>query len=158
MPRKKTVHRKPAAPSHEWNERTAENVWYMKMCGATTPRIADVLGLTVDQVNNHYSHELSTAKLSANAEVMKTAYLMAVSGKSPALTIFWLKTQCGLRETTRHEVVNIDSRIVDVITEWRQETDSVGDEAYNGLVSRLAALQPPPDDGVPEYAKEDVGA
>lgn len=34
-----------------------------------------------------------------NAKVAETAYKLAVSGDCPAATFFWLKTQCGWRET-----------------------------------------------------------
>jgi hypothetical protein len=30
--------------------------------------------------------------------VMQTAFKMAVSGKTPAMTMFWLKTQAGWKE------------------------------------------------------------
>lgn len=41
---------------------------------------------------------LAGAKDLARGRVIGTAYRMAVSGESPAMTIFYLKTQCGWRE------------------------------------------------------------
>lgn len=40
----------------------------------------------------------------ANMAVSKTAYSMAVSGKVPAMTMFWLKCRARWKETTHHEV------------------------------------------------------
>ena len=33
-----------------------------------------------------------------------TAFQMANSGKFPVMTIFWLKTRCGWKETKAHEL------------------------------------------------------
>ena len=41
---------------------------------------------------------LAGGKDLARGRVIGTAYRMAVSGESPAMTIFYLKTQCGWRE------------------------------------------------------------
>jgi len=44
---------------------------------------------------------LDTAHIEATATVAQTAYNLAKSGKCPVMTMFWLKTQAGWRETSR---------------------------------------------------------
>ena len=45
--------------------------------------------------------EYREGQADANAKVANRAYLMAISGDSPAMTIFWLKTRMRWRETDR---------------------------------------------------------
>lgn len=46
---------------------------------------------------------LKKGREDANRKVLETAHRMAVSGKHPAMTIFWLKARMGWRETQRLE-------------------------------------------------------
>ena len=54
----------------------------------------------------HCADELREGKAEAKAKVANRAYKMAISGDSPAMTMFWLKTQCGWRETSHHDVTS----------------------------------------------------
>lgn len=66
--------------------------------GCTRLEIASVIGRPakeLDKIDDKIRAWAETAK----AAVKETAYKMAVSGKWPALTIFYLKTRCGWRET-----------------------------------------------------------
>lgn len=46
-----------------------------------------------------FDAEIKSWSERAKANVKRTAYEMATSGKCPAMTIFYLKTRCGWRET-----------------------------------------------------------
>jgi hypothetical protein len=68
----------------------------------------DILaGLPIDDtktLRKHFREELDTAYAKANARVVQTAFKQATSGKSPAMTMFWLKTRMGWKETEVREV------------------------------------------------------
>ena len=51
-----------------------------------------------------------TAQTRANARVAQTAHEMAVSGKFPAMTIFYLKTRLRWRETDRLEITDPEAK------------------------------------------------
>lgn len=59
--------------------------------------------ISADTLKKYFSEELDEGKAGAAAEVARTAYRMAVSGEAPAMTMFWLKTQLGWRETQHLE-------------------------------------------------------
>jgi hypothetical protein len=67
--------------------------------GANLEQIAHVLNITpvtLDRIlvrQPEVKDALEKGRASAAGNVMKTAYQMAVSGKIPAMTIFWLKTR-----------------------------------------------------------------
>lgn len=60
--------------------------------------IALIKGVCVETLHKYAGEALKRGKAKAKAQIMQGAYKMALSGKHPALTIFWLKTQCGWRE------------------------------------------------------------
>jgi len=70
--------------------------------------IARVLGVSEKTVQRHYANELEMGDTLAIADVAQTAYEMAVSGKYPVMTIFYLKTRAQWRETTRVELTGED--------------------------------------------------
>lgn len=63
-----------------------------------------------DTLRKHFPDELREGKAETRTKVARTAYQMAVSGETPAMTMFWLKTQCGWRETDRHELTGADGK------------------------------------------------
>lgn len=65
---------------------------------STQKDVATIMGMSDRTLAKHYAEELRTAKASANAKVAGVLYQQAVSGKSLAATIFWLKAQAGWRE------------------------------------------------------------
>lgn len=80
-------------------------------------QIASVLGIskaTLERLaaENDHDNEIYEAiekgRAEASQNIRNTAYRMAISGLEPAMTIFWLKTQEGWRETTRFEHTGAD--------------------------------------------------
>jgi hypothetical protein len=66
--------------------------------------IAQIKEMSDDTLKKYAGAQLSRGKAKAKAAVSQTAYRMAVSGKYPAMTMFWLKTQAGWRENRTHEI------------------------------------------------------
>jgi|GEM_PF-1095190 len=60
--------------------------------------IALVKGMCLDTLKKYADEYLQRGRAKAKAQVMQTAYKMATSGKTPAMTMFWLKTRAGWRE------------------------------------------------------------
>lgn len=60
--------------------------------------IALTKNMCLDTLKKYADDHLQRGKAKAKAQVMQSAYKMAMSGKHPAMTMFWLKTQCGWRE------------------------------------------------------------
>jgi transcriptional regulator with XRE-family HTH domain len=68
------------------------------MGGIPQQEIAGALGISSVTLRKYFRGELDTAYVMANAKVVQTAFEMAVSGKTPAMTIFWLKARMGWSE------------------------------------------------------------
>lgn len=68
------------------------------MGGIKQEDIAKALGISPPTLRKHFRDELDVAYLRANAKVVQSAYEQAVSGKSTAMTIFWLKARMGWSE------------------------------------------------------------
>lgn len=61
--------------------------------------ITTAVGLrSVKTLRRHFREELDRGVIEARAKVSQTAFQMAVSGKYPAMTMFWLKSNCGWRD------------------------------------------------------------
>lgn len=73
------------------------------MGGFPHEEIADTLGISDETLRKHYREELDHGMTKANARVVQTAFQQATSGKSPAMTMFWLKTRLGWKETQKVE-------------------------------------------------------
>lgn len=129
-PRKKSTNyasrRKPRPPGnregrHIPNDETRAIVRAMSMSGYGQQDVSVVLQIDEKTLRKHYRKELDLAALQANTLVGNTAFMMATGGGPPRLdaegrniggdwrqavpsmTIFWMKTRMGFRETTRHE-------------------------------------------------------
>jgi len=66
--------------------------------GMSDKDIANVVGLSESTLQRHCREPLEQGRAKAKSQVSQTAFQMAVSGKQPAMTMFWLKTQCRWRE------------------------------------------------------------
>ncbi len=61
-------------------------------------KIAAVLGIDRTTLRKFFPRELDTSPIKATARVRQTHFEMAISGRCPAATFFWLKTRAGWRE------------------------------------------------------------
>jgi len=70
----------------------------MSAFGIRQQEIADVIGVSAKTLRRHFRKEIDRGATEANAMVGETMYKMAISGKSPASTMFWLKCRAGWRQ------------------------------------------------------------
>jgi hypothetical protein len=89
--------------NHTPTPETRKQVETLAGYGLTIEQIGHVLECSHDTVRRHYGAELERGRAVACAKVTQTAFQMATSGSEPAITIFWLKTRAGWRETVRLE-------------------------------------------------------
>ena len=86
-----------------------QKVKWMAGFGVTHEQIATLLGLgSAVTLRKHFPHELTRGPIEANANVRKTLFKMAKSGRNPGATMYWLKTRARWSEkgTTPEPVEN----------------------------------------------------
>jgi hypothetical protein len=89
-------------PRFEPTAEQRKTVEVMAAYGIPEEQIASTIGpkgISPKTLRKHFRRELLLGATKANSKVAETAYQMAISGKSPALTIFWLKCRARWRET-----------------------------------------------------------
>ena len=94
----------------------------MVTIGLDQHTIAKVMGISNATLNKYYSHNLAVGKEKRTARVAGVAYEMAVSGESPSMTTFWLKTQAGW--SPKHHVV-VEDRQFDI--QWASDETDIAD-------------------------------
>lgn len=83
--------------------------------GLRNTDIAVIKKIPISVLKRNCQDELTQGRITARSEVIKTAHTMAKSGDCPALTIFYLKTQCGWREKEKKEPEKIqDNKTINV--------------------------------------------
>jgi hypothetical protein len=110
----KVSYAQPGPVPAERDEDYAPWVERMAICGTPRHTIARVLGCSLEALNTNYPDELEHGQNVGNAMVAQTAFEIAVSGAVPAMTMFWLKTRAGWRETERFEVSGPDGKPMQV--------------------------------------------
>ena len=82
----------------------------MSGIGLTLEEIAAIYGVSADTLRTAFRKNDAAYQATirgralAKQNVSKTVYDMAVSGKHPTMTQFWLKCRAGWKETTVHEL------------------------------------------------------
>ncbi len=94
----------------------------MVTIGLDQHTIAKVMGISNATLTKYYSHNLLVGKEKRTARVAGVAYEMAVSGESPSMTTFWLKTQAGW--SPKHHVV-VEDRQFDI--QWAKDEADIAD-------------------------------
>jgi len=94
----------------------------MVTIGLDQHTIAKVMGISNATLNKYYAHNLAVGKEKRTARVAGVAYEMAVSGESPSMTTFWLKTQA--RWSPKHHVV-VEDRQFDI--QWANDEADIAD-------------------------------
>ena len=94
----------------------------MVTIGLDQHTIAKVMGISNATLNKYYAHNLAVGKEKRTARVAGVAYEMAVSGESPSMTTFWLKTQAGW--SPKHHVV-VEDRQFDI--QWASDEADIAD-------------------------------
>lgn len=102
-PKKKTG-RPKGSGAIVWNEEQKIQAGKLAGIGCNLNQIAHIMGIdpaTLDRMierDPSVSAAISRGRDNGIGQVMKTAYQMAVSGKIPAMTIFFLKTRARWAE------------------------------------------------------------
>lgn len=86
--------RRPKKPT----EQDLQEIESLAGLGLNQDQIARVKGISVDILRKYSNPFYQSGKAKAIARVAKTAFDMAVSGRCPAMTMFFLKTQAGWSE------------------------------------------------------------
>lgn len=94
----KPVKNKGGRPPHVPTDGTRQTVALHATVGTRQEVIAEILGISVDTLQNYYRSELDTSREKANAAVGGALYKKAMSGDTASM-IFWLKTRARWRET-----------------------------------------------------------
>lgn len=84
----------------------ARQVSVMACLGLDSKDIALVLNIEHKMLKLYYERELRVTMNIANAMVARQALQMALSGRNPDMTKFWLKAKAGWRETTGVDITS----------------------------------------------------
>lgn len=94
----------------------AEKIYNYSQRGCNLKEISRLLGCSEDtlsrrmKTDTNLRHSYEQGRETANLLVKETAFQLATSGKCPAMTMFWLKTQCRWSETSKMcEEENLES-------------------------------------------------
>ena len=100
-------------PAKILSPKEIEEIEMMAGLGLRYEDIALIKNMCDDTLKKYASDALSRGKAKAKAAVMQTAFKMATSGKVPAMTMFWLKTQAQWREaqTLINESQNLKEQV-----------------------------------------------
>jgi len=94
----------------------------MVTIGLDQHTISKVMGISNATLTKYFAHNLLVGKEKRTARVAGVAYEMAVSGESPSMTTFWLKTQAGW--SPKHTVV-VEDRQFDI--QWAKDEADIAD-------------------------------
>jgi hypothetical protein len=80
------------------------------------------MGISNRTLTKYYKHNLSIGREKRTARVAGVAYEMAISGESPSMTTFWLKTQAGW--SPKHHIV-VEDKTFDI--QWAEDEEDIAD-------------------------------
>lgn len=84
----------------------ARQVSVMACLGLDPKDIALVVNVELKLLKLYYAKELKVPAMLANAMVARTAFQMAVSGRSADMTKFWLRAQAGWNDVQKIDVTS----------------------------------------------------
>jgi hypothetical protein len=117
-------HRKEISPGM-WREESLDEAWervrqgvrHYVAIGYPQEVVARIIepAMSVDTLAKHFRYELDNGKLIQDAKVAGTAYYLAVSGREPSMTRFWLRSRMGWRDVgpVRSEATPIRFQIIE---------------------------------------------
>lgn len=120
------------SPGFEPTAYQARQVAVMSCLGLSSRDIALVLNIEEKMLTVYYKKELKVSHNLANAMVARVALQMAMSGRFPDMTKFWLKTQAGWKDA-----------VAAPVTEDNKEGDL--DSAKSRLRRAIAPQLPAPN-------------
>lgn len=99
------------SPGFKPSTAQAREVSVMTCLGLDPKDIANVLNIELKLLNLYYGKELSVSMNIANAMVARQALQMALSGRNPDMTKFWLKAKAGWRDTSSIDITSKGEQI-----------------------------------------------
>jgi hypothetical protein len=100
--------------------------------------IARIKNMSDDTLKKYAKEQLQRGRAMAKAQVMQTAFKMATSGKVPAMTMFWLKTQAGWRENMP-VLEEIADQSTSLLTAMTFKQNNAGVQSSQAIIAHLAA-------------------
>ena len=94
----------------------------MVCIGLDQHTVAKIMGISNATLTKYFSHNLLVGREKRTARVAGVAYEMAISGQSPSMTTFWLKTQAGW--SPKHHVI-VEDRTFDI--KWAKDAADIAD-------------------------------
>ncbi len=113
-------------------DQNKRSVYTMSLHGIGQTKIAATLGIDRDTLAKFFRDELDVTLELRRETVQGMAYRMAISGKCVAMTIFYLKTQCGWKESSTSVEGNIEHR-------HRHEHAHVFIDQFTSRIASIAA-------------------
>lgn len=104
----------PGSPGFTPGPVQSREISVMAALGLTAKEISIVVNVDEKLLKTYYSKELNVSKNIANIVVARKALEMAVSGRFPEMTKFWLKTQAKWKETNAIELTGRDGGPVEI--------------------------------------------
>jgi hypothetical protein len=116
--REKGIELAPGKNSPGFNPTPAQarEVSVMACLGLDAKDIALVLNIELKLLKKYYDRELTVANHIPNMMVAKAALEMALSGRNPDMTKFWLKTRAKWKETSAIELTGRDGGPMETVT------------------------------------------
>jgi len=115
---------------HIPTEKTRIEVAALRSYGHTHADIAKFLNISDDCLVSHYSRELETAQIVANAEVARKLYQRAVKKDDLQAQIFWLKTKARWRTEDVETIADQNSALREEVKLLREQLDSKNKKEY----------------------------
>lgn len=107
----------PTGTNHIVTTQSTETVQRLARLGINQHLIAKYMGMSKTTLQRHYKDIMSIVRVDNIAQVANVAFEMAVSGKNPSMTMFYLKTQAEWRETDKTEEGVKDEPITKIVIE-----------------------------------------
>jgi hypothetical protein len=150
-------------PRFEATEEQRHRVKSLAGYGLPQGQIASVVGVgSTATLRQHFRQELTQGPLEAQANVMRTLFRLATSGRNPAATMFWLKTRAGWSERGKVEAVEAPKNVEFIITEYQPPRLPEQQKQLDAAMQRLQGIRAEPvrwegDKGADEEEDEAEG-
>lgn len=116
--------------THKPTSETRAQVMALKSYGNTHKEIGAFLGICDDTLNFHYSRELATAQINANAEVARSLFRRATKKDDVSAQIFWLKTRARWRTEDAEKLADQNESLKKEMIELRAQLDEKNKKDY----------------------------
>lgn len=116
--------------THKPTPETRAQVAALKSYGHTLQEIGRFLGICDDTLNFHYSREIATAEINANAEVARSLFRRATKKDDVSAQIFWLKTRARWRTVETENLIDQNESLKKELIEIKAQLDEKHKKDY----------------------------